>query len=273
MRSDSHYCCVLLALCFALLLAGCAAGPEVVVADDPPGQLPRLYRAPFLETSVSIDGEILASEWARAPWSEEFVDIEGDSRPKPNHRTRMKMAWDEQYFYIAAELVEPHLWAEMTEHDSVIWHEDDFEVFIDPDGDRQEYYEVEINARGTVFDLLLEKTYIDGGPALHDWTLTGLKHGIELDGTLNDNRDVDQGWTVELALPWSALSERANRPSPPKAGDQWRVNFSRVDWKLQEVDGGYTKVEGERENNWVWSPQGEINMHLPERWGVVQFER
>ena len=25
------------------------------------------------------------------------------------------------------------------------------------------------------------------------------------------------------------------------------------------------------ENNWVWSPQGAIDMHMPERWGYVQF--
>ena len=25
------------------------------------------------------------------------------------------------------------------------------------------------------------------------------------------------------------------------------------------------------EDNWVWSQQGEINMHLPERWGFLQF--
>jgi hypothetical protein len=25
------------------------------------------------------------------------------------------------------------------------------------------------------------------------------------------------------------------------------------------------------EDNWVWSPQGLINMHVPERWGWVEF--
>ena len=25
------------------------------------------------------------------------------------------------------------------------------------------------------------------------------------------------------------------------------------------------------EANWVWSPQGAVNMHMPERWGYVQF--
>ena len=27
------------------------------------------------------------------------------------------------------------------------------------------------------------------------------------------------------------------------------------------------------ERNWVWSPQGVINMHYPERWGYLQFTR
>jgi hypothetical protein len=33
----------------------------------------------------------------------------------------------------------------------------------------------------------------------------------------------------------------------------------------------YRKVPGTREDNWVWSPQGFIDMHRPEYWGLVQF--
>ena len=45
---------------------------------------------------------------------------------------------------------------------------------------------------------------------------------------------------------------------------QWRV--------VAAEDGqGYVKVPGEREDNWVWSPQGLINMHFPEQWGYVRF--
>ena len=32
-------------------------------------------------------------------------------------------------------------------------------------------------------------------------------------------------------------------------------------------------MEGSRCDNWVWSPQGEINMHIPEMWGQVQFSQ
>jgi hypothetical protein len=67
------------------------------------------------------------------------------------------------------------------------------------------------------------------------------------------------------------LAEFAHRPTPPRDGDQWRVNFSRVEWQ-HEIDGShYRKVPGTKEDNWVWSPQGAIDMHRPERWGYVQF--
>ena len=53
-----------------------------------------------------------------------------------------------RYFYVAAEMEEPHVWGTLTQHDAVIFQDNDFEVFIDPDGDNHEYYEFEINALG-----------------------------------------------------------------------------------------------------------------------------
>lgn len=58
---------------------------------------------------------------------------------------------------------------------------------------------------------------------------------------------------------------------PPRDGDQWRINFSRVQWRHEVKDGKYQKVKGTKEDNWVWSPQGVINMHRPETWGYLQF--
>ena len=103
--------------------------------------------------------------WQAAPWTDGFVDIEGDRKPQPRFRTRVKMLWDDEHFYVAAELEEPHVWGTLTKHDSVIFHDNDFEVFIDPDGDNHEYYEFEINALNTEWDLFLKKPYRDGGPA------------------------------------------------------------------------------------------------------------
>jgi hypothetical protein len=247
---------------FLLLLAAAAALSA---------QVPKHYDCPRANGPVRIDGKLTDAAWIRAPWTEDFVDIEGARKPKPRFRTRAKMLWDDQYFYVAAEMEEPHVWGTLTKHDSVIFHDNDFEVFIDPNGDTLEYYEFEINALNTTWDLFLPKPYRFGGKARDSWEIPGLKSAVHVRGTLNDPRDVDQGWSVELAFPWTALAQYAHRPTPPQRGDEWRVNFSRVEWLHEIVGGKYRKVKGKKEDNWVWSPQGVINMHVPEHWGIVRF--
>jgi poly(3-hydroxybutyrate) depolymerase len=241
-----------------------ATGPST--PPDPKGYV--CHRA---EGPVVIDGKLDESAWAAAPWSDPFVDIEGDKKPKPRWRTRMKMLWDERFLYIAAEMDEPQLWGTLTQHDAVIFHDPDFEVFLDPDGDNHVYGELELNALNTTWDLLLTKPYRDGGKAVNGWEIAGLKTAVHLEGTLNDPRDKDRGWTVEIAWPWAAIKELTSAPVPPRDADQWRINFSRVEWDVEVADGKYRKVKGRPEHNWVWSPQGVVDMHRPERWGYLQF--
>lgn len=233
---------------------------------------PRGYVCVRSPHPIKLTGKLDDEAWKLARWSEEFVDIEGKPALKPWYKTRVKMLWDDEFLYIGAELEEKHLWATLTEHDSVIFHDNDFEVFIDPDGDNHQYYEYEINAFGTDWDLRLVKPYRDGGPALNEWEIQGLKKAVHLDGTINEPGDADRKWSLELAFPWKVLGEYANCPSPPHPGDQWRINFSRVQWDLRIKDGTYEKIPDHPEHNWVWSPQGAIDMHRPEMWGYLQFE-
>lgn len=232
---------------------------------------PRSYVCARTREPLTIDGDLTKSAWKAVLWSEPFGDIEGDIRPKPRFRTRVKMLWDERFFYIGVEMEEPHVWATLTQHDSVIFQDNDFEVFLDPDGDNHEYYELEINALNTTWDLRLPKPYRDGGPALNEWEIPGMKTAVKVQGTLNDPSDTDTGWTLEIALPWSVLGVYATCPSPPRPGHQWRINFSRVEWDTEIRDGKYHKIPKRPEHNWVWSPQGVVDMHQPERWGYVQF--
>ena len=247
--------------------------PEPAIPFDPRFYV--CYRAP---KAPQIDGRIDESAWKKADWTESFVDIEGPSRPRPRFRTRVKMLWDDAYFYIAAELEEPNVWATYKERDSVIFEENAFEVFIDPDGDTHDYYELEINALNTVWDLLLVKPYRDGGPAVNAWDIRGLKTAVAINGTLNGPKDKDKGWTVEMALPWDVLREcLPGNKLRPEPGDQWRVNFSRVEYRLNTENGVYVKAKDPAsgkpylEDNWAWSPQGVINIHYPEMWGFVEF--
>ncbi|MGW8123812.1 carbohydrate-binding family 9-like protein [Roseivirga echinicomitans] len=237
----------------------------------------RTYSNHKTEVPLKIDGLGNETAWKAAPWTDAFIDIEGDKKPKPYFDTRMKMLWDNDYFYFYAEMEEPHVWATLTERDAVIFYDNDFEIFIDPDGDSHNYYEFEVNALNTVWDLLLTRPYRDGGHAIDHWDIGGLKSAVHINGTLNDPTDTDKGWSVEVAIPWDALSEATSMKTPPKHGDQWRLNFSRVQWKTEVIDGKYVKQQDPKtgknlpEHNWVWSPQRAIAMHEPEFWGIIQF--
>jgi hypothetical protein len=238
---------------------------------------PKHYICTKTTSQISIDGVSNEKAWQSAEWSDDFMDIEGGKMPAPKYRTRVKMLWDEETLFILAELEEPHIRAAVTERDQIIYLDNDFEIFLDPDGDNHNYYEIEVNALGIVFDLFMGKPYKSGGRPLIGWDLPGLETAIGLQGTINNAKDTDDSWTVEMAMPLEAFRMFAPGKKLPSSGDIWRISFSRVQWKEEIVDGNYKKqINPETgkpfpEMNWVWSPQGVVDMHRPETWGYLIF--
>ncbi|MFI5137445.1 MAG: carbohydrate-binding family 9-like protein [Sphingobacteriales bacterium] len=233
--------------------------------------------AEYTKTPPVIDGDINDTIWQGASWSDNFVDIEGDLKPKPALQTNVKMLWDDSCLYIAARIHDPNVWAYLTQHDDIVFRDNDFEVFINPNNTTHRYFEMEFNARNTVFDLFLNKPYRNGGDAMINWNVEGLRSAVKVQGTLNDPSGTDKGWTIELAIPFKAIS-LGNTVQIPKQGALWRINFSRVEWDTKAVNGKYVKLTDSNghnlpEHNWVWSPQGVVDMHYPERWGYLQFSK
>ena len=210
---------------------------------------PKKYIAHRIDQPIIIDGKLDDSQWSNVDWTDNFVDIEGSLKPKPFFNTKVKMLWDSTYFYFGAQLEEPHIWATLTQRDAVIYKDNDFEIFLDPDGDTHNYYELEINALGTEWDLLLLKPYHDVDNwqttvAIDSWDIIGLKSKVFLDGTINDPSDTDIGWSIEVAIPWQVLEETTAN-FHPEIGEQWKVNFSRVHWNRDVVNGKYVKQTNE----------------------------
>ncbi|MCS2889637.1 carbohydrate-binding family 9-like protein [Parabacteroides faecis] len=202
--------------------------------------------------------------------------MEGDKRPKPLLQTRAKMTYDDNGMYFAVLMEEPHVWATITEHDAVIYQDNDFEIFLNPTNDTHNYLEYEVNALGTEWDLFLSKPYRDNPQVLNNWEFVGMKSAVYVDGTLNNPKDTDKSWSVEVFIPWSSIYQVARGKKGPVDGEHIRTNFSRVEWTTEVQDGKYVKVpiKGEdkiREYNWVWAPTGVINIHMPEYWGFVQI--
>ena len=276
-----------LSLC--LLLSGTAQAssiPGLTVHDSLPAGLlipPKRYVASKINRALHIDGKLNESAWQEAPWSDLFEDIAGVSVTGVMRKdaasgilpTQVKMCWDSQYLYIGARLKDPNLQASLRTRDTIIYHNNDFEVFFTTGPAVNTYYELEVNQQGTLLDLLMPKAYRSGGNALIHWDLKGLKMAVDLQGTLNNAMDRDSGWTVEMAIPYTGVLPFGARR--PEAGDYWRINFSRVQWDGHTSSEGWRRNRSKdgrlaREHNWVWSPQGMVDMHAPDRWGYLFFE-
>lgn len=235
---------------------------------------PRHYVCRRTADRIKVDGVLNEKSWQYAMPVGAFVDISGEDYPKPRYSTKAKMLWDDEYLYVAAELEDPHVWADIRNHDEVVYRNNDFEVFIDPDGDGHNYFEIEVNAIGTVFDLTLEKPYRVPTPTFvqFQWDCPGLKIATKVSGTLNKPTDVDKGWTVEMAIPRKAIAQSFHNYL--QAGTYLRIGFSRVQWQYDVVNGKYQRKKDAKgnflaEDNWTWGATGKIDMHMPERWGYV----
>ena len=236
--------------------------------------IPKKYSVNYIDSEINVDGKDDESQWEKAPKTPDFIDIANNK--KPLQKTYMKMLWDDENLYIYARLYEEHIWGDITKRDAVIFKNNDFEVFLKPSIIHTNYGELEINALGTVWDLLLNKPYRLGGKANTKWNIDNLKSDVYISGTINDSSDKDYYWSTEISIPLNEILE-INGPDykKVKSGDIWRANFSRVQWEHDISNGKYSRKKEnnklKREYNWVWSRQGQINMHIPENWGFIYF--
>lgn len=165
----------------------------------------------------------------------------------PTQATRVRTTWDDVGWRVLFEADDAHPWATLTQRDGPLWTEEVVEVFLDPVGDLEGYFEVEINPLGTVVDLVLRRT-LSGWRKDFAWSVDGLGSLVRRTAT---------GWAAELFIPFEAIA--AIRPQP---GTTWRVNFLRID----RPNGPDTDAELS-----AWSPTGLRNFHRPEHFGVVEF--
>jgi hypothetical protein len=259
------------------------------------------YTARRATGPIRVDGVLDEPDWQKVEKSVRFVDMAtGESAI---YGTRTAVLWDDQNLYIAFWVEEPFVQAKLTGKNPLIFNENDAEVFIDG-GDT--YYEFETNARATTYQMfyIWRDAYKKGGRfdvpefdpvtnnamtfggdydrqaptfwkgtnprglrwAYFAWSFPGLESATHVDGTLNDNSDVDKGWTVELVFPWKGAKWlAAGRSLPPKDGDVWRIFFGR--FELLHVAG----AEVQPHPGWSLNRHGVYDTHLPQCWSAVHF--
>ncbi len=260
------------------------------------------YVARKIDANFFVDGDLQKRVWQEATWSRSFIDMA--TGEKSEFDTKSAILWSESHMYVAFYAEESDLRAEISERDSLIFLENDLELFIDG-GDC--YYELEVNALNTiyevffiwrdsfpddsrfppeVFNVLSQHAYTFGGDydrsgehfwvgthprgtrwAFRDFDMPGLETAVVLDGTLNEPENVDKGWSLEISIPWSSLAPLAGERSlPPAIGDQWRMFLGRFQKKI--LDGVQVTPHPASSLN----SHGVYDTHQPEKWSLVSFQ-
>lgn len=259
------------------------------------------YTARQIVGDIVIDGNLSKSHWQKATRTPRFVDM---VTGKPGlYNTEAAVLWNKTYLYIAFWVEEPFVSATQTARDSIVFLENDIEIFIDG-GDC--YYELEINALNTVyevffiwrdaykregrfdvpeFDVFDKHAVTFGGDydrtgssfwwgrhprglrwAFLNWDLAGLRTAVKVNGKINDDTMVDKGWEVEIAIPWKSLIWLANgRSLPPKDGDTWRIFLGRFQ-KLTP-----SGIEIQPHPAWALNKHSVYDTHIPECFSYIHF--
>lgn len=164
----------------------------------------------------------------------------------PHQATGIRLAADSDELRILFDALDRDPSATITERDGPLWKEEVVELFLDPQGDGDAYFEIELNPLGTVLDLVIRRVRNGFRKDLR-WNCEGLRTIASRTAT---------GWAAEFAVPFRSVSAHA-----PRNGACWRANFLRID-----------RPPGKERELSAWSPTFCGTFHVPARFGVVAFD-
>jgi hypothetical protein len=214
---------------------------------------------PRAQGEITIDGLAGEPSWASAATMPEFAAAEGSR--EPNGKTTAKLLWDDENLYVYASILDTDIYSEFTQQDDPLWKADCVEVFIDADGNRSGYVELQVSPNNVTFDSWFAGPRSSRGDEAWD---SGMRTAVKVSGTGNVKNDGDRGWEVEIAIPLAAVKGRADAMQvaiPPAVGDRWRMNVVRVD---RQSKGEIASVSS-------WNQIGMSDFHALDRMLTVVF--
>jgi hypothetical protein len=202
---------------FCLAALGCKrSGNKPGAASQPAVQA---LRVPHIKDAMKLDGELNEPVWnAVAARTGPFVDAShlggGEARPYSDAR----FLWDDENLYMGLYAADQDIRATVTAHDGPVWIDDSFNLHFTPEGPSSPTYAFDISASGVVTDVKRAA----GSKDDPSWE-SGIKVGVDRDGTLNDTHDDDEEWVIEAAVPLRSMG------LAPKAGTRFFLDISRCD--------------------------------------------
>jgi hypothetical protein len=191
-----------------------------------------------------VQADLSAPGWQNAERGELRDGVSG---AVPKQRAWVRCAWTDDEWRVLFESEDTDAWATYTERDAPLYEEETVEVFVDPAGDLEAYYEFETNVLSAMLDIVFRRSR-SGYKGDRSWDCEGLRVGSQI------NRGL---WCAEFAIPFASIAPR------PANGSVWRANFCRIDRPSR--DGSLARELT------AWSPPLRETFHTPERFGFLEF--
>lgn len=230
-----------------LLPVCCCAAAQV---SEPP--LPR-YEVRRAKSKINVDGKLTDNAWEGAPVIELIFPFEQQTGKK--QKTRVRLLWDDEALYAGYDCEDEDITAQQVERDAPTYLDDAVELFLNLKPSQQPvYFGMEMNARAVMYDYL----WINGTGIFTQLDFRNYKLSTFLRGTPNARGDRDDGWSLEVAIPWQNFDGLAGRPQP---GTEWHAQMNRWD-----------NVDPERVlSMWSHPLKRSPSPHVPERFGILVF--
>lgn len=200
-----------------------------------------------LKEEIVIDGEI-GDEWRNAS-RVAMVPLKDDTALTS---TEILAFWTENDLYLAIDCREPLKdklsFTTREEDDKLIWRDASVEIFLNPSGDRMNYYQIIVNPAASHSDLKITKDGHGGKTMDWEWDCD-----VEVKSRISPD-----GWQVEMKIPIKELGV-----DNIALGEDFIANFCRSR-NLKDVS--------KKENQYYsWSPFLKKSFHDVNQFGTMKF--
>jgi hypothetical protein len=222
-----------------------------------------IFKVSKATDSITIDGKMDEASWGKteARSIDYFYNIE---KPTDQQKTTFRMLWNTDTLYAFFECEDKYLTARETKRDGAPYFDDCAELFIIPVPESLDtHFGFELNLYKASNDFIYFNNYYKGEDRGFKPFNPIFNAEVSINGTLNDNSDIDKGWTMELAIPLSTFGFLGEF-EPLQLGNKWAFIAIRQDRNDAEGD--------RRSTSTIFDIYDiEKNVHQKNRFGLMEF--
>lgn len=215
--------------------------------------------------TITVDGILDEAQWEHAE-VQKMGHFYKNTKKDHKRKSSVRILWDEKNIYLFFDVKDGYIQARTTERDGPTYFDDCAEIFLIPvPENKQLHFCFETNVIKTTNDLIFINDFANGKHGVFKGYNPEFKVAVTIDGTLNDNTDIDKGWTMEMAIPLKSFNE-VIRLNPIKEGAVWEFLAVRQDRDANE--GNYRATAAS-------FPIADFNkgVHQPKEFGKLVFEK